>query len=312
MRFTSQESIAAPARPATSFAGPAWRRSDTVLPGDELRIATFETGLQEPDAPVVLLIHGLGHWTQAAWDRLAPELVADYRIVSLDLPGFGDSSKPDVAYRLPFFVDVVRRFIEARRLDNILLVGHSLGGLIGADLARESPHVRGLVLIDPAGFMRAPKIMLRIVASRPAGWLFTLRPSRGFVRRTLNQSMFDPSNVSPEEHERAYELALDPHVRRAFARIYAGALHEMLDLGGLHARLTRYRGPVLLAWGRHDAYVPIAALRHARTVYPQAHAVVFERSGHCPNVEEPQALGAQILLLGRRAGLCSERLPRAV
>jgi pimeloyl-ACP methyl ester carboxylesterase len=312
MRSTSHESLAAPARIAASYPDPGWRRTDTVLPGDGLRIATFETGRRDAGAPVLLLVHGLGHWTQAAWDRLAPELAAEYRIVSLDLPGFGDSEKPDLQYRLPFFVDVLRRFIEARQLDDVLLAGHSLGGLIGADLARDSSRIRGLVLIDPAGFMRAPRIMLRVIASRPAGWLFKIRPSAGFVRRTLDQAMFDPANVSAEVHARAYALALDPDVRRAFARIYSGALQEMLDLKGLHARLARYRGPVLLAWGRHDAYVPIAALRNARAVYPQAHAVIFERSGHCPNVEEPQGLAAQILLMGTRAASSDGRWSRAM
>jgi pimeloyl-ACP methyl ester carboxylesterase len=301
MRSTSHDSLAAPARTAPSYADPGWRRSDTVL-DDGLRIATFEAGRGDADAPVVLLVHGLGHWTQAAWDRLAPELAADYRIVSLDLPGFGDSSKPDIEYRLPFYAGVLRRFIEARGLGAVLLVGHSLGGLISADFARESPQsVRGLVLIDPAGFMRTPRILLRVVASRPASWFFTLRPSAGFVRRTMDQAMYDPANVSADVHERAYALALEPEVRRAFARIYAGALQEMIDLRGLHARLARYQGPVLLAWGRHDAYIPPAALRNARAVFPQAHAVIFERSGHCPNVEEPQALAAQILLFGKRA-----------
>ncbi len=311
MRSTSHESIAAPAPQAGSYADPGWRRSNTYLPGDGLRIATFEAGRREPDAPVALLVHGLGHWTQAAWDRLAPELASEYRIVSLDLPGFGESSKPDVEYRLPFFVDVLRRFVEARGLDDVVLVGHSLGGLIGADLARQSARIRGLVLLDPAGFMRAPRIMLRIVASRPAGWLFKLRPSAGFVRRTMEQAMFDPANVTPEMHEHAYSLALDPRVRRAFARIYSGALQEMLDLHGLHARLARYRGPVLLGWGRHDRYVPIGALENARKVYPHADAVVFEHSGHCPNVEEPKLLAAQILLLGKRAASSEGRWSRA-
>lgn len=302
MHTTSHESAAAPARSAASFADPDWVRSDTLLAEDGLRLATFETGRSDAGAPILLLVHGLGHWTQAAWDRLAPELAERYRIVSLDLPGFGASCKPDIEYRLPFYAGVLRRFMDARGIERAILAGHSLGGLIAADFAQQSPErVLALALIDPAGFMRTPKLLLRAVASKPAGWLFKLTPTPGFVRRTMDQAMHDPRNVSAEIHARAYSLALEPAVRRAFARVYAGALQEMLDLSGLHGRLARYRGPVLLAWGRHDAYIPLAALRNARAVYPQASAVIFEHSGHCPNVEEPEALAAQLVLLGNRA-----------
>ena len=170
MRSTSHESLAAPARIAASYPDPGWRRTDTVLPGDGLRIATFETGRRDAGAPVLLLVHGLGHWTQAAWDRLAPELASEYRIVSLDLPGFGESSKPDVEYRLPFFVDVLRRFVEARGLEEIVLVGRPGPEvevrIIGPDGADVEPGAIGEVVCRSPAMMRGYWQDLDLTAAR--------------------------------------------------------------------------------------------------------------------------------------------------
>jgi pimeloyl-ACP methyl ester carboxylesterase len=264
-----------------------WRRREIeVAPAG--RIVTFETGLQEQDAPTILLIHGLGHWTQGAWDPMAAQLATTHRVVGFDLPGFGDSDKPDIRYDLAFFSAVVHAVIGKLGLPRHHLAGHSLGGMIAADYAGKYPTtIESLTLIDPAGFLRTPKIFVRILAGEPVSRLFTLRPSRRFVRRLLLQAFRDPRAITPEVFERAYALAEDPKVCRSFLRVYSGALRDFLDMPGFHARLARYKGPTLLVWGRHDEYTPIRALNTARKVYPHAETLVLDDCGHCPNIEFP-------------------------
>jgi pimeloyl-ACP methyl ester carboxylesterase len=289
-------------QPAPSLARPraAWRRRDVTLAGG-LTLATFEAGRTDEAAPAIVLVHGLGHWTQAAWDFLVPYLEATHRVVTFDLPGFGESAKPPNGYELAAFVRALDGVIEAYGLSTYALVGHSLGGLIAADFARsrQDGRIRMLGLIDPAGFLRSPSLLLRIMGSGPATWLLkTIRPTRGFVRGTLRTAVFDPDSIPEDMYARAYELSQDPRMTRAFALVYAGAMQEFLHLGQLHARLAEWKGPTLLVWGREDKYIPIAALENARRVFPQASVKVFERCGHCPPVEYPEEVARLLLQAG--------------
>lgn len=269
-------------------------REITIPPAG--RIAVFESGQRDPQAPIAVLVHGLGHWAQGAWDATALHLQHTHRIIAFDLPGFGASEKPDVRYDLPFFIATLHGLIETLALQRFTLIGHSLGGMIAADYAGTYPsEIERLVLIAPAGFLRTPKIFVRIVAGEPVVRLFSLRPSRRFVRRLLEQSLYNQSLISDEMYEHAYELSQDPLVCRAFLRVYAGALRDFLDMPGFHARLARYTGPTLLVWGRQDQFIPVQALAGALKVYPHADVLLLEHCGHSPNVEMPIPLVQRIL-----------------
>jgi pimeloyl-ACP methyl ester carboxylesterase len=258
-------------------------------------LAAFEAGSTRPDAPVVLLLHGLGHWTDAAWGRLVPRLDPAARYVAFDLPGFGESDKPEAAYDLPFFREVLDGAVAALGLERFALVGHSLGGFLAADYAGRRPErVAKLVLIAPAAFARTPRYLVYALASGAARWLFTRRPSRGFVVRTLRRSVVDPAALEPAVLERAFALSQELALRRAFAGVYSGAIQAFAQARTLHAGFARYEGPVFCAWGAHDRFIPVAALREVRRVYPRAQTLVLQNSGHLPMIEEPEPLGAAL------------------
>ena len=242
----------------------------------------------------------MGHWTQAAWDALAPQFATTHRVVAFDLPGFGASDKPDATYTLAYFTDALERIVAGLGLETFALAGHSYGGLIAANYAaRNASRVRALALLNAPGFARTPKIVVRIAASRPAA--FALRgfaPPRRFVETTLDRSVFDPACLSAETRERAFRLACDPGVARAYARIYAGAYREMRGIRAFHRTLAAWRGPALLVWGRQDRYVPFAGLARARTVYPEAGVLAIDRCGHCPAIEYPALVARALAATG--------------
>jgi pimeloyl-ACP methyl ester carboxylesterase len=272
-------------------ADPSPWRAGHVRAADAL-VATYETGSDEPGAPVVLLLHGLGHWTDAAWRRLVPHLDPAFRYIAFDLPGFGASDKPDAAFDLAYFRRVLDDVVAALGLKRFALVGHSLGGFIAADYAGSHlKRVTHLALIAPAAFARTPRHVLYALAGCFARPLFERRPSRRFVVRILQRSVHDPNALEPADVERAYELSQDPALRRAFARVYAGALHAFARAGELHAGFARYGGPVLCAWGAHDRYIDVAALRAVVRIYPNAQTLVLRNSGHLPMIEETKTLG---------------------
>lgn len=274
-------------------ASPAWRTSRLSAGGVEL--ARFTAGSDAPGAPVLLLLHGLGHWTGAAWDRLVPLLDPDLRIEAVDLPGFGASAKPAARYDPTFFRSVIGAFAERELPERFAVCGHSLGGMIAADLASAmSERLTHLALLAPAAFASTPRFVVRILASRLVGRFFTLRPSRRFVADTLAQAVLDPASLDPAVVDEAFALAQDPALRRAFAGVYAGAIQAMVDLAGLHRRFAIWTGPTFAGWGRHDRYIPVRALENVRRVYPQARTAVYERCGHLLMVEAPDAVAADL------------------
>ncbi|MDQ6941209.1 MAG: alpha/beta hydrolase [Candidatus Eremiobacteraeota bacterium] len=258
-------------------------------------LATYETGSDAPGAPVVLLLHGLGHWTDAAWGRLVPRIDPALRYVAFDLPGFGASDKPDAAFDLAYFRRVLDDAVAALQLDRFALVGHSLGGFIAADYAGAHPdRVTRLALVAPAAFARTPRHLVYALAGGFARPLFERRPSRRFVTRMLSRAVADPNALDPAVIERAYELSQEPALRRAFAGVYAGAIHAFARARRLHAGFARYPGPVFCAWGAQDRYINVAGLRDVVRVYPRSKTLVLDKSGHLPMIEEPQTLGAAL------------------
>ena len=269
-------------------------RVGSVLAADAA-LATYEAGSELAGAPAVLLMHGLGHWSDAAWGRLVPRLDPALRYVAFDLPGFGASDKPHAAFDLAYFRRVLDEVVAGLRLERFALAGHSLGGFLAADYAGAHPaRVTHLALIAPAAFARTPRHLVYALAGAFARPVFERRPSRRFVERMLVRSVVDANALEPAVVERAYVLSQEPSYRKAFAGVYAGALHTFAHARELHAGFARYRGPVLCAWGVHDRYIDVAALRDVVRIYPQAKTLVLHESGHLPMVEEPQTLGTAI------------------
>jgi len=271
-----------------------WHPRDIAFGNHRLR--AFDCGDGAPGAPVIVMLHGLGHWTQAAWDRLAPQFAATHRIVAFDLPGFGASDKPDRSYTLEYFTSAVRAVVASYEIPHFGLIGHSLGGLIAANYAAYHPdRVRALALLDPAGFLRTPHLVARVVGSRIALRLrVNVSPPGGFVRASLRKATYDPGTMTADESARATELVRDGGVTRAFFRVYAGSAEHLFRMRALHARLRGYGGPTSIVWGRDDRYIPARALRAARRVYPHAQTLVIDRCGHCPAIEYPELLAGRL------------------
>jgi pimeloyl-ACP methyl ester carboxylesterase len=274
-------------------APPAWRAR--TLRAQGRAVAAFEAG--NPSGPAVLLLHGLGLWTQAAWDRLVPRLDPALRYVAFDLPGFGASEKADAAYDVTFFRAVLTDVVHELGFERFALIGHSLGGRLAADYAGLHPHeITRLALIAPAGFVHPRRHLALAIAASLARPLFLRTPRAGLVDATLQHSVVDPTVFEPSVVARAHALAGERALRGAFARVYAAGLHNLGPRArrAAQAGYARYDGPVLCAWGRHDRYLPIAALDVVRRVYPQARTLVLEHSAHLAMVEEPDALAGPL------------------
>ena len=119
------------------------------------KIAYIDQGNGEQ---TIILVHGLAS-NAGFWRYNIPELSKNYRVIAVDLPGYGKSQKGDYPYSMSFYADQIKNLIEELKLKNVVYVGHSMGGQIGIKLAIKYPEILSkLVLASPAGFEEFQKV----------------------------------------------------------------------------------------------------------------------------------------------------------
>ncbi|MFD7436813.1 alpha/beta fold hydrolase [Streptomyces sp. NPDC059861] len=259
-----------------------------------MSLAYTRVGSGEP----LVLLHGIGHHRQV-WDPVVPVLAVERDVISVDLPGCGESpALPDgLTHDLPTMASVLAALCEALGLERPHVAGNSLGGLLALQLGRDK-LVRSVTALSPAGFWSQAErryaftvltAMRQIARRMPPPVVQAL--ARPAVGRTLLTSAIyaRPARRSPEAVV-AETLAL------ARAQGFAQTLRSGRDV-----RFTDdITGiPVTVAWGSRDRLlVPRQGIR-AKYILPKARLVRLPGCGHVPMNDDP-ALVARVLLDGSR------------
>ena len=131
---------------------------------DGLRIRYKDTGPR--DAPAILLLHGFGSSLQT-WDAWADSLDKRYRVIRLDLPGFGlTGPSPTNDYSEQTDTETLTRFIDQLGVTQLTVIGHSMGGKMAWSLAASQPsRITALVLMAPDGYPHPEDIGTKPYAS---------------------------------------------------------------------------------------------------------------------------------------------------
>jgi pimeloyl-ACP methyl ester carboxylesterase len=245
----------------------------------------------------VLLLHGLGHSTHGWRKVIEPLAGAGYRVMAVDLPGFGYSDKPG-NYSLEAYVDFVRDWLDLHCVDRAAVIGNSMGGAITAAVAGMAPErVSAAVLVDPGGFGREVTWMLRLAGLRLVRGALSLRFTPWKVRRALRMVFADSSLIEDEDVERIIELSELPGSRQAFMEI----AHSAIGLRGLRPGLGlgdiphSIAAPTLILWGDRDRIIPPQHARLAEQAIQGSQTVIFEGCGHCPQLEAPERFVAAVV-----------------
>jgi pimeloyl-ACP methyl ester carboxylesterase len=244
---------------------------------DGVRLRVLEAG----EGPPLLLLHGLSA-SRDIWEHVVDVLADRHRVVVPDLPGHGESAKPDAPYTVDFYAGVVRSLARELGIDHAIVGGTSLGGKIALELACWYPRfVRALVLSAPAGeYARGLRPFGKAIQalSRP-------QVMRVALDRALEQSFFERLHRGHVVRRRILEarLAADdfPDFARAVARSVGGVLAA--DPQPL-ARVTQ---PTLAIWGRDDRIVPLRRSGDLLRAIPHARLRVIEQCGHIAMLEQP-------------------------
>ncbi|MCW2677552.1 MAG: putative epoxide hydrolase [Modestobacter sp.] len=247
--------------------------------------------------PVLLLLHGL-LGSGASFGPALDELARTHRVVAPDLLGHGASEKPTGDYSLGSLATLVRDLLVLLGLESATVVGHSLGGGVAMQLAYQFPAaVERLVLVASGGLGRTVSPALRAVALPGAEWvlpaLFNSHSARAANRLLKTVQRLTPPALT-QVAEGLASLA-DAEARAAFLL----TARAVLDVGGQRVsatdRLYLAAGlPLLLVWGDRDPVIPVAHARALHDQLPGSRLVVFERSGHFPQVDQPGRFAAVV------------------
>ncbi|MEM7352234.1 MAG: alpha/beta hydrolase [Acidobacteriota bacterium] len=260
----------------------------------------------EGAGPPLLLIHGTAS-SLHTWDGWVAELRDRFRLVRLDLPGFGLTG-PDPAhdYSAERRVEILKGLLDHLGIDRCSVAGNSLGGYLAWQLAARHPEtVDRMVLIDAAGYPRQRQEgttvmdlgrvpVLRDVLSR-------LTP-RLLIAAAVRESYGDPTKATPQIIDRYYELLLRRGNRQSFL---IGLNSEREDEYHLIRTLEQ---PTLVMWGSEDALIAVDAAKRFHQDLPHSELLIYPDIGHVPMEEIPErsARDAAAFLLGEVEGAQGE------
>ena len=266
-------------------AGSPFRAQYRVVDGTRLRI--IDTGQGAP----VVFIHGFGA-SVYSWRKTLPAvLAAGYRVIAFDNRGFGFSDKPADDYGNAAYARLVVAVLDSLNLPSAVLVGHSMGGAIAAEVALAYPaRVRGMVLIDAAGYgVRWPAV-LKVGRWPGAGGVATALRGRWITERLLRSTYADPSKVTEEDVDQYYA----PIPEAGYAHALRGVLRDF-RFDTLVGRLGAVAAPTLVVWGAADRWIPVRDGSRLATELPRGAFVVIPRTGHAAAEESPDEVNRLLI-----------------
>lgn len=271
--------------------------SDTAITIDGIDIAYTKQLGTDPAQPAIVLIHS-GGWSGIEYNKVKKYLNVSNTIYTVDMPGFGRSSKPQVRYTTDYLANYISEFVKQLPEEKIILVGASVGGTIALQVASEqSDKVSGLVLIDPFGFGSEIN-QLALWSQIPILSEFAFHPNKIIFDYILNNGILSAESLDNETRTQLFKESRLSKASRSKLAILRNTITttgvEPSVLQQVDEAAQNVDQPMLLLWGDSDSYSPISQHQHALELMPQAKYVVLEDTGHFSHMESPKQVANQL------------------
>jgi len=253
--------------------------SERLTVGD-LSIHYYQGG--PSDGETILMVHGFGA-SKDNWLRLARHFTQDYRVIALDLPGFGDSSKPYASYDVGTQVERLATFTQALQIKKLHLIGSSMGGHISALYAARYPEqILSLALLANAGIDSPQKSELIERLERGEANPLIVKTAQQFEQ--LLALIFVEVPSMPERLRQALaqrSIANSAHNERVFAQLVSRYIP-------LEPVLPKIQAPTLLLWGAQDRVLHVSSIEVMQPLLQRPSVVIMQDCGHAPMLERPE------------------------
>ncbi len=223
-----------------------------------------------------LILHGWGRGL-ISWIEIQDKLSKYFKVIALDLPGFGKSDMPPKGWEVGDYTRFVLEFVKELNIDKFYLLGHSFGGSIAIKLAVQSPEkIQRLILVDSAGRRPRKSFSKKILTPTLSIFkIFSLLPGYQLLRKSFYKFILRTTDY----------LKAEGVMKETFKKVIAE------DLSYLWGKINL---PTLIIWGKKDKATP---LRDAYSINANVKNSILKifNCGHCPHHEVPDLLVKTIL-----------------
>lgn len=276
-----------------------WTHDDTLreLETDAGVLRYHEAG----DGPPLLLLHGSGPGV-TGWRNFAgnlPTLARHFRCLVLEFPGFGVSHDTD-QHPMMAAGPAVKTFLDGMGLERVDIIGNSMGGMIGGQVAIAAPHRVGRLVtvggITAPGLTALPGEGIRLLTE------FTDDPTRERLITWLRSMVFDQSLITEEMIEERFAHATEPETLSFARKMYsskamarAAEFTAKSDRPPYWANWHRISVPTLITWGRDDRVSPVDGVILPMRTIPDVEVHIFPNCGHWVMIEAKNAWERTVL-----------------
>ena len=233
----------------------------------------------------LLFLHGLGT-DGRSWEYQRDLFAEQYRVILIDVRGHGRSAKPPGPYSVPQFAQDIFALLEHLEIDAFHLVGLSMGGMIGFQMAVEQPErLRSLTIVNSG-----PELIAQNWKER---WQILQR--RLVLNFTSMEKIgeFIGERLFPEPHLAEYKALFVQQMRENDPKAYKAATNALIGWS-VRAQLGRVQCPVLVISGDMD-YTPVASKEAYVREMPTARLQVIANSRHGTPIDQPEAFNTAVL-----------------
>lgn len=285
---------------------PAQRVRRAELEVDGHRCPLLEAGPADAGEAVVC-VHG-SPGSREDFGALVAAVGEDARAVAVELPGFGHTEAPaEFPFTIQGFADQLDRVLDRLTIDRAHLVLHDFGVLWGLRWAADHPDQFASATLVDAGLTLGYRWhrLARLWQMPRVGEALAATTNRWSLHRAMQ--MGAPRGM-PRGYTDHVAATLDVGTRRAILSLYRNTPDLDAASEPIAAALREVSRPVLVVWGRHDPYLPLAQAYRQRDVFPDAGIEVLEHSGHWPFVDDPEAFLGVVVPFLREVTACA-RVP---
>lgn len=216
----------------------------------------------------IILLHGWGQNIQMM-EPIGNNLSKEFKILILDLPGFGNSSEPDTIWTMYDYADCIHELLEKLKIENPIVMGHSFGGKISLIYASKY-NVKKLVLFASPFKKEVKKVSLKTKMLKTAKKIPGLNKLEGFAKK----------HIGSRDYRQASEF-----MRKILVE------HVNLDVT---EDVKKISCPTLIVWGTEDTEVPLERAYELEKLIEDSGVVVYEGCTHYAYIER---LGQTISVL---------------
>lgn len=229
--------------------------------------------------PPILFLHGLGSSTRD-WESQTTHFAAKHAVVTVDLRGHGQSEKPPGPYSIRGFSDDVAALLGEVDLIPVVVVGLSLGGMVGFQLAVDHPEVVAeLVIVNavPAFELESSRQRLEIAVRKVILRFMGMRK----IGEVLAGRLFPDENMEEQRATMTQRWAENDK------RAYRDSFQAILDWDGVTEAMSHVEKPILMVASDQD-YMTIEAKQPFVDAMPSAEMFVIENAHHAVPAERPE------------------------